>query len=501
MKSEYFFTVVQESDLNELLEGREAGNSVAWEPSNRQRIKAGSMGLVWKKQQNEKGVQPLLIVVQEKELRRLYGRLAQLRSDLSPLTAWCHVITPERFKNLDSMVRIPDLAGLEAAWTGLIVSEAQLLAERPVTNLRISACFATQTFAIARTFALWGDISISDVLERFDSVNRLFRAGVPEHDRIRSTRLRAKLLPIWTSLAALSGADNITSELQPVVESLRALKDARYAKDKNESGRFVAPLMESVPEVQALENLRDVTPERRLQLFDRLIDSLEVAEEKKEPIRQVALPLVAGYLATVAAGGSSSLSLTEGFVGRWPEITAWAYVIGGIGEPVVWTSGFDGLGRFVARELMRPFRFDESPTCDLAFDEGAILIDTKLQDPLVHLKIKQARILTVALLPGVYIFLPISDTSSPPIKKNGNEGINRQLIATTTLSDSESDPSAILADKIWPYIQSRVEAQLKNYKTGQSKSKSKAKVSSGRGHKKKTSLQEDLPLDSNNKKQ
>lgn len=494
MKPDYFFATVSESDLNELLAGREAGRANAWIPSKsiHQRIKSGSMGVLWKKQQSAKGVQPLLLVVHEKELRRLYGRLAQLRSDLSPLTAWCHVITPDRFKCLDETVRSPDLSELEAAWTGLIIAEARLLSARPVANIRVSACLATQTFAVARTFALWNDVSLDGILERFDTTNCLFRGKVPESDQVGYTKLRTKLLPIWTSLAALSGPDRITSELRPVVESLRVLKEVRQTQDDNEAGQFVAPLLELVPEVQSLEKLKEMSPEQRLQQFDRLVESLDAAVRNKEAARQVILTLVAGYLVTVAAGGSPSLSLADNVNGRWPEIMAWAYTIGGIGEPVVWASGFEGLGRFVARELMRPFRLDESPTCDFAHDEGMILLDKELSDPLVHLKIKQARILTVALLPGVNVFVPVSDAAASEVGRYDNEKINRHPSEATTRAVSNSDPLAILADSIWPYLESRVETCLNNSKSSQSKPEATSKRRATRA---KRSPPKQLPLE------
>lgn len=491
MKSEYFFSVVSENDLNELLEGREAGNSAVWEPPTKQRIRFGSAGIVWKRQQIAEVVRPLLLVVHDKELLRLYERLAQLRSDLSPLTAWCHVITPERFKYLDGAVRSPDLAELEAAWIGLVVAEAKLLSGRPIANIRIPACFATQTFAIARAFALWRDVTLSEILDRFDSTSQSFRFKVLEDDKIEVTKQRTKFLPIWTSLAAMSGSAQVSSELRPIVESLRILKDARKVQDQNEASRFVAPLVDLVPEVRAFEKLNEMTPERRVQQFDRLIDSLDMAETNKETARRVALTLVSGYLATVAAGGSPSLSLAENFIGRWPEIMAWAYTIGGIGEPVVWASGFDGLGRLVARELMRPFRFDEPPTCDFAYDEGAILIDKELSDPLVHLKIKQARILSVALIPGVNVFVPISDISAPEIRRGDAEGINQPIQESTVLQPSRHDLVAILADALWPHLENRVKASINNSKSQQSK----PRTSSKRRNRRKSGPQERLSLD------
>ena len=491
MKSKYFFSVVSENDLNELLEGREAGNSVVWEPPTKQRIRFGSFGIVWKRQQSPKGIRPLLLVVHEKELLRLFVRFAQLRGSLSPLTAWCHVITPERFKYLDEAVRIPDLAEMEAAWTGLIVAEAQLLSERPIANIRIPACFATQTFSVARTIALWRDVSIGDILDRYDLANRLFRFKALDEEKIGVTKQNAKFLPIWTSLAAISGSTHVTSELRPVVESLQCLKDARNSQDENESSRFVAPLVDLVPEVREFEKLNEMTPERRVQQFDKLIDSLDMAEANKETARRVALTLASGYLATVAAGGSPSLSLAEGHVRRWPEIMAWAYTIGGIGESVVWASGFDGLGRLVARELMRPFRFDEPPSCDFAYDEGAILIDKELSDPLVHLKIKQARILSVALLPGVNVFVPISEISAPEIRRGDAEGINRPIQESTILPASGHDLVAMLADALWPHLENRVKASINNSKSQQSK----PRTSSKRRNRRKSDPQERLSLD------
>ena len=45
-----------------------------------------------------------------------------------------------------------------------------------------------------------------------------------------------------------------------------------------------------------------------------------------------------------------------------------------------------------------------------AFDEAAVLAESKLADNLVHLRVKQARLVTVGLLPGVNISIPIADS-------------------------------------------------------------------------------------------
>ncbi|KUM24510.1 hypothetical protein AU467_29985 [Mesorhizobium loti] len=87
------------------------------------------------------------------------------------------------------------------------------------------------------------------------------------------------------------------------------------------------------------------------------------------------LCFLAGYIVTIAAGGTPSLGLAEQVSGRWPQVLAWAFLIGSLGERVLWNSGFDGLGRLVAREMLKSFRLDEFPSCDIYLEEGEILVD------------------------------------------------------------------------------------------------------------------------------
>src|SRR5262245_41737882 len=40
-------------------------------------------------------MRPLAIIADQERFQRLFGRYATLRSELSPLSAWCHVFRPE----------------------------------------------------------------------------------------------------------------------------------------------------------------------------------------------------------------------------------------------------------------------------------------------------------------------------------------------------------------------------------------------------------------------
>jgi len=458
MDTRYEYAQADESELDSLLSGQRIIGTTQWSPwSKPSRPRTGTVGVIWQSDNDDRGIRPLALVVNEDDIRRLCGRYAQLHNDLSPLTAWCHVVTPDYFEPLDSLVRNPDFGGMEAAWTGLIVAEAVLLADMPLSRIRISACLATHSFAIARAQGLWSHVGVDNITKRFDSANRLLRSeSIAQRAEGRSARIRSALQPIWEALIAVSSnrGSYSSSELEPAVSALRGLIRAKSNKDHREINQLIGPLLDYAPEAKQLEQLDELPPESRLRVFDKLVEGLNKPETGRERVRRNSLALIAGYLATVAAGGSPSLTLAEAQAARWPEITAWAYVTGGIGERVVWTSGFDGLGRLVARELMRPLRLDEAPTCDFAFDEATVLADPKLADPLVHLRVKQARLVTVELIPGVNVTIPIAESGVQPVPKPES---NRSVPVT---EPSIRDPLGPLADALWPHFRARLDDYL-----------------------------------------
>jgi hypothetical protein len=397
------YALLSEAELNELLAGNQSDRYGRWPDGlGNLRFAPGFVGLLWESESPPgRPPRPLALVAPVEEHRRLFNRFAQLRSDLTPLSAWCHLISPTRFALLHEPDRSASLQGFEAAWAGLAVAETQLLTGRPVVQLKIPACLATQTYAIGRTAALWGKVSQSEVLDRYDAAQRLVRTNEPN-----ALRLRAALEPVWSALTAVSlDTSPSTGMERQLATALWRLKEARL-QDSDEAIALERAFAD-LPEAAFLRRLPDATPEARLKEFDALVSALAAAPPRSATAASIAF--LAGYLATIAAGGSSSLGLAEDIANVWPEVTAWAYTLGGVGERVTWTSSFDGLGRLVVRELERPFRIDEPPTCDFALDEAVVVVDKQLSDPLVHLRVKQLRVATVALYPGVNVSVPFAD--------------------------------------------------------------------------------------------
>ena len=428
MDSELHYALLSEAELNDLLAGKPSDAYGRWPTAmGNLRFSPGFVGVLWEVASSSRRFpRPIAIVAPPEEHRRLFNRFSHLRSDLTPLSAWCHLVPPNRFASLHDPVRETSLRGFEAAWAGLAVAEAQLLSGRPISQLKIPGCLATQSYAVGRTGALWGRVSLSEILERYDSVQRLVRTNEPS-----TLRIRKALEPVWSALMAVStdgsgGERLLVAGVLKLAEAREGGGDEAYALEE---------AFRDLPEAAFLRRLPNATPEARLKEFDALVVAL--GDTTMQPARKANLAFLAGYLATVAAGGAPSLGLAEDIANSWPEVTAWAYVLGSIGERVTWTSSFDGLGRLVTRELSRPFRLDEAPSCDFALDEALVVVDKHLSDPLVHLRVKQLRVVTVSLYPGVNIAVGLGEQATELRRQTAARGqtVTRPASADVDLVD------------------------------------------------------------------
>lgn len=447
MDRDLVFISASEGELNKLAHGNLAGNYVDWgSRSFRPRLNATEFGVVAAVlPQLGNFTQPLALIVAPEQQRRLFGRFSTIRGDLSPLTSWCHVFSPAMFDRMEEVRRFASLGTFASCWSALAVAEASLASERRAEKLMAAAATATQSFALARTLALWPAISSNDVLDRYDQANLLLRSGTTGIGRLRPT-----LEPIWRALRTVTAASNdARSDRSSAVRALMRLHDARREKYETEH-LALAAAFDDLPEVQVIERLSDISPEDRVQLFDHLVHL--IADASKEPQRHSDLSFLAGYLCTVAAGGSPSLGLAESVSKAHPQILAWAYVVGSVGENVTWTSSFEGLGRLISRELLRQFSIDDAPVCDFAIDEAVVLTDPQLKEPLVHLKLKQSRVVSVALFPGVNVSVPLGDQNDA-----GRPAMSRNAGRTNESASLEDDRSLrALADALWPHLVDRV---------------------------------------------
>ncbi len=442
-ESELAFAIVDEAELNDLASGKARPSGQRWPLTySRPRLSNGSFGVLYEEAQDpQRPVRPLAIIADPSAHRRLYVRFSQVRSDLSPLSAWCHVLSPASFEMLDTPIRRADLGPFEAAWAGLAIAEAAILSGRPLSQVKVAACLATRSFAIGRTLALWPNRSLPDVLSDYEELQRNVRLGGSSG----MERVRASFEPIWQTLAACASPDAYYPTRSDAISAVLALVRAR--EHNTDETSYLREVLSDFAEARVLSGLAELGPEGRLRIFDKLVQATLSA--KPDSDYRTVLSFLSGYIATVAAGGSASLGLAEDVSQSLPEVAGWAYVIGGLGERVTWTGGFNGLGRLVSRELTRPFNVAEPPAVDFSAEEASALVDKQLSDPLVHLQVKQSRVVAAALYPGVNLQVPFAEPASD----------NRNSRARDAVKGS-NDPMSVLADALLPLLVSRLQPTL-----------------------------------------
>lgn len=425
--------LADESELNELCAGAFAGRSVSWPSSSALKIRPGNFGVLAQAAPDEGFVRPYALIVNDEDKRRLFGRFSTLRTEFSPLTAWCHVLDTHSLTLLDRPQRRPEFAEYEACWSGLAIAEAIMLVGRSAGSLKLATVLATSSFAVGRARGLWPHLSPFDVAQRHEACNEMIRgSAVPGF-------VAHRMAPIWAALTqASSHMFDGNDEIARVISRLHALR----RQGVREENLIVLETLEEPAFFNYFSQLDHLGPEGRVRLFDECIQELERSGSDR---RKNILAFIAGYIATVAAGGLPSLGLAEKIMHRTPEVLAWAYVVGGIGERVTWTSGFHGLGRLVVRELLRPLHLNESPSCDFSFEEAAVLVDPQLSDPFVNLQIKQQRVASVALYAGVNVLIPLQDV-----------GDARSVTSNRNVTTRSSKDLYRLVDELWPLIEERL---------------------------------------------
>jgi hypothetical protein len=289
-------------------------------------------------------------------------------------------------------------------------------------------------------------------------------------------QIRGKLSPLWLVLYALVARDSTGDGNTPLLSSILEKLNSRRMSGQGDGDVVVHALRNHLPEVEVLSAIEDVKPEDRLERFDFLVSAL--SREDNGTVRSELICFAAAYLVTIAAGGSPSIGLAERIADKWPQMLAWAYLIGSLGEKIVWNSSFDGLGRLVNRELSQSFSVHEYPSYDVLADEADVLVDRKLSDPLVRLRLKQQRIASVGLFPGVSISVALDDAGPTARNEVSSPRIEGRRAPARDLSD--------MADQIWPLIRAKFLAEFGDPGLEFVKSRNRGK--------KKESSQEPLPF-------
>ena len=127
-----------------------------------------------------------------------------------------------------------------------------------------------------------------------------------------------------------------------------------------------------------------------------------LANSGREPDRSL-VAFASGYLISRIGSGEKDLRLADSFQSDAPEVLAWATMIGGLGGAPYWTDAFGGLGRLVARELLRPVHLEDPPAADVSFEELQVVVEPDRPSTKNRVRTGHRNAASVSLFPGVVV--------------------------------------------------------------------------------------------------
>lgn len=430
---EFFFAHLGREELANVLGGARPAQLQAIGVGRLPRMSAGDTIVFWAPEARR----PSVIVVRQEDRDELFNWASTYHRDLSPLTSWCHVLTPDEMARLssDGARSRADLLGFEAAWAGAAIAESMVHSQRSYEAISVPACLATDTFAVARAASLYGSQSaLSDTIGKLDKVRERIRKG-PNRWR------PAESIPISVLLRLLPVAPLPRSHLEEVLATI-CLKI--HNRPEEDSGNILAEnlreLSQFAPQIRSFNTIDDMPAERRVRLL-REIPSW-IKEGRNHDERNI-LTFFAGYIISRVGGAERDLRLAEGFGSLYPLVLTWAAVLGGLGASFYWSDAFGGIGRLVARELARSVDVLEAPTADISADE--LLVLAVRDGGVVRFRTALRHVATVSLRPGVVVQFSTTDD---------DRTVRSELVRTPPVDPliPGSSQTRQLAEQLFPHL-------------------------------------------------
>lgn len=380
--------------LASVLRGKGLERAIPLSHSRLPRLSPREALVIWQKH----SPRPCIVGTSDEDRQELFNWLLTFHRDLSPLSSWCHVVSLDEIERFRSGGRsYADLAGFEAAWAGAAIAEAMVLSGRSFDSVTLASCLATETFAIGRTAALYGARSAaSDVSERIAEIRAMLgRRAERWHPTSLTIEVLLRLLPEpFSAQSAL---------IDLFAEACRSLI-ASNEKEPSIHPRVVQRIIDRVPMLAGLELLGDLSAEDRVK-FLRQIRQIATSPIKGED--RAVLCFAAGYIVSRIGGAEQDLRLAETFEELYGDVLTWGAVLGGLGAEAYWTDAFNGMGRLVARELVRSFQVFDPPSADIAADE--LLVIEADQNGSSKFRTANRTAAAISLKPGVVFQVSLAD--------------------------------------------------------------------------------------------
>ena len=322
------------------------------------------MTAVWPVRPTSFDRMPTAIVVSEGTLRDTLAWLSTYLQDYRPVTAFCRVVekpVAESFLNGPTVPQLQEFAGLFA---GLVLGEslAHVNGRISFVDLPATACSATLSYAIARTFALAGrSIPPEDVAQLWSQARK--QTGQTELG-VSS----ANILSMWSvvfSRPARSARTKTLFESSDVI--------TRAWAELSMAGEIRSPVWRSLVEgysgFERLQEIVSMPREYRVPYIDGALGQLAHVRRKTDERSS----FLAGYLTSLLAPGTfDHAHMLAPVASVLPTAFLWYGLCTAVNTRGDTLPVGNPLARRIVRDLTLPDRLTDRPRCDVALDEISI---------------------------------------------------------------------------------------------------------------------------------
>ena len=343
----------------------------------------------------EDSILPDFIVIPDPNFDDTVAWLSAYIDNLSPLTQWMRIWKVSELSNALEVLNAPSLERSLGPWIGAILAEYALTtSNHALKDSSGAGALATSSFAAGRACAVWGHSAPFDLIQK-------------RHDIVYGQKhLPAEALDLYSIWYVLAGE---RWGLRPPIEA-RGLASFRSifrsaTVDLHVNSSDLMRIADSLAEEFSLPELRGCATQTQKSRVDSL-DNL--GEKLLEGPMTVSTAAILGLGASFVDPGASVLpELLRRFNNRLPAASVWAGAFAGAWHPVRVLSEHGGLGRLVAKELLKSSGIFEKPSSDISYLElerrsgGGLNAQTGVRGLL-------SRTLFLELYPGIVTPLAVS---------------------------------------------------------------------------------------------
>lgn len=373
--------------------------------------------MIWRNDPSAQAELPALIVMDDVKQREFFAWSLTYFREATPLTAFTHVVSPEDMAALIERPEVANLGALENACVGLVLGETEALRTpgRESTDVALVACKSTYSFLMGRMLAFRSSERVCE-----EAARRFWRArsltGYGYGVEAKEVQLGWSVI---NRLAMGSVGYSYTDPASPVGRIARVCSRIQCTEEGYDTDTWSEVAALSGFATTPAYGSHGVPRERRVAEVESILE--KIAPTSARETDYGVGPFIGGFLlSSIAPGTLDHVGLVTSRISR--AVLVWYGLLAGLRTRSSVKLAFGGLGRRIARDMLRSCSVLDSPTCDIGC--GELDVASSGTGASLRFRTAAASRLEVEVWPGIDTVVPW-----PPKGRSDGRRASRQSSA------------------------------------------------------------------------